>query len=107
MNEIDVTEALNETDLIVNTTANQSIFQINDITDVQNILSFAQSKVSDLIISWNYIPEDIYFRLLLIVTSVLVLYQLFVSGSSKIGAGFKWVLMAVLVVVILIALGII
>ena len=107
MNENEVFEAINSTDLIVNTTENQSIFQIKDITDVQNILSYAQIKVSDLISSWNYVPEDIYFRLLLILGGVLLLYQLFVSGSSKIGSGFRYILMAVLVVIILIALGLI
>ena len=104
--------ALNVNDSILNTdvisqneTLNQSIFQIKDITDVQNLFSIFQNLVSDMLISWNMIPEDVYFRLMFVLILVLGIYQLFVSGSSKIGGLFKWVLMSVLVIAILIALN--
>ena len=106
MSEIDVTEALNETDLIVNTTVNQSFFQINYIPDVNSIFAFIQDKISNLLISWNYVPEDIYLKMLMILIPALVLYQLFILGSSKVGGAFKWVLMAMLVAIILVGLEI-
>lgn len=106
MNENEVFEAINSTDLIVNTTENQPFFQINYIPDVNSIFAFMQDKISNLLISWNFIPEDIYLKIILIFIPVLILYQLFVSGSSKIGGAFKWVLMAVLVAIILVALEI-
>lgn len=92
------TTAVNET--------NSTIWQVNDISGVQKLFAESQRMASDLLISWNMIPEDTYFRLLVVLGGVLVLYQLFVSGSSKAGGAFKWILMSVLVVVILIALGI-
>lgn len=93
------TEALNAT--------NQTAWQIKDIGDIQGIFAFLQNIVSGMLESWGYMPENIYFKLLIVIGGVLLLYQLFVSGSSKAGNLFKWVLMAFLVVVILIALNII
>ena len=92
------TTIINETD--------SKIWHVTDITDVQKLFYEGQKIASELLISWDMIPEDTYFRLLVVVVSVLGLYQLFVSGSSKAGGAFKWILMAVVVVVILIALGI-
>lgn len=93
------TTALNQT--------NQTVWDVKDIADVQNLFSEGQRITSELILSWDMIPEDIYFRLLVVVLGVLGLYQLFVSGSSKAGGLFKYVLMFVIVVVILIALNIV
>lgn len=98
------TTAANETAL--NETVKEA-WDIKDITDIQFLFSEGQRITSELITSWNLTPEDIYFRLLIITFGVLVIYQLFVSGSSKAGGLFKWILMSVLVVIVLIALGII
>ena len=98
------TSALNETVLDETT---KKAWDIKDITDIQFLFSECQKTTSELITSWDLMPEDIYFRLLVITFGVLVIYQLFVSGSSKAGGMFKWILMGVLVVIVLIALGII
>lgn len=98
------TSALNETVLDETT---KKAWDIKDITDIQFLFSECQKTTSELITSWDLMPEDIYFRLLLITIGVLVIYQVFVSGSSKAGGMFKWILMSVLVVIVLIALGII
>lgn len=93
------TTALNET--------NQTVWDVKDIADVQNLFSEGQRITSELISSWDMIPEDVYFRLFVVVFGVLGLYQLFVTSSSKAGGLFKYVLMLVIVVVILIALNIV
>jgi len=93
------TTSLNET--------NPTIWQVNDISGVQKSFEEGQRITSELLVSWDMIPEAVYFRLLVVLGGVLVLYQLFVSGSSKAGSGFRYILMAVLVITILIALGII
>jgi hypothetical protein len=93
------TTAVNET--------NQTIWDVKDIADVQNLFSNTQELVSNLLISWDMIPEDVYFRLFVVVLGVLGLYQLFVTSSSKAGGLFRYVLMLVVVIVILIALNII
>lgn len=94
--------ALNETNQTVET-----VFQIKDITDVQFLFSEAQRITSELLISWGFVPENIYFRILIILFGVIGLYQLFVTFSSKTGGIFRYVLMVVLLLVVIIALGII
>lgn len=91
----------------LNNATNQSLWEIKDITDIQSLFTKGQDIVSDLLLSWDMLPEDVYFRLLIVLLGALVLYQLFVSGSSKAGGGFKYVLMTILVIVVLIALNII
>ena len=98
------TAALNETALDETT---KKAWDIKDITDIQSLFSEGQRITSELITSWDLTPEDVYFRLLVVAVVVLVIYQLFVSGSSKAGGLFKWILMSLLVVIVLIALGII
>lgn len=101
---------MNNTTTANETALNETVkeaWDIKNITDIQFLFSEGQRITSDLITSWNLTPEDIYFRLLIITFGVLVIYQLFVSGSSKAGGLFKWILMSGLVVIVLIALGII
>lgn len=93
------TTALNET--------NSTIWQVNDISGIQKLFAEGEMVVSDLLISWDMNPSSVYFRLLVIVLSVLVLYQLFITGTSRTGGLFRYVLMLVLVIAILIALKII
>ena len=97
---------MNNTTEALNTT-NQTAWQVKDIGDIQGIFEFLQNMVSGLLESWGYVPENVYFRLLMILSAVIVLYQIFVSGTSKAGGAFRYILMAVLVVVILISLNII
>lgn len=93
------TTALNET--------NSTIWQVSDISGVQKIFADGQRITSELLISWDMVPEAVFFRLLVILIGVLILYQLFISSSSKAGSGFRYVLMAVLVLIVLIALNLI
>ena len=95
---------MNNTTEALNTT-NQTAWQVKDIGDIQGIFAWLQDLVSEMLTSWGYVPENVYFRLLMILSAVIVLYQIFVSGTSKAGGAFRYILMIVLVVIVLIALG--
>ena len=91
--------ALNET--------NSTMWQVpEDISGVQKIFAEAQRISSELLVSWDMVPEDFYFRMLITLMGVIAVCFLIIKGSNIMSGALKWVLLAVLVVIILIALGI-
>lgn len=96
---------MNET--ATNETNTSAIWQVpEDISGVQKIFEEAQRISSELLVSWEMIPEDVYFRMLIILAGVVLIYQLFVTGTSKTGGAFRYILMLVIVFAVLVALGI-
>lgn len=87
--------------------ANQTGLPIDDISFFQKLFSDTQTMVSDKLISWEMIPEDIYFRLLVIIIAVALILLIIIKLSNFFGGGVKIVLIAVLVLLALIGLGII
>lgn len=96
--------------MINNTTAfnetNSTIWQVNDISGVQKLFADGQKIVSDLLISWDMDPASVYFRMLVILMGVIIIYQVFITGTSKTGGAFRYILMLVIVFAVLVALGI-
>ena len=98
------TTSLNETAL---NATNGTAWNISDITDVQGLFAKGQETMSNFLISWNMVPEDFYFRMLVTLVGVIAICWLIIKGSNLMSGALKWVLLAVLVVIVLIALGII
>lgn len=75
------TTALNET--------NVSAWKDLNIETGMNLFSSMQEKVSNFLISWDLNPEGTYFFLMIIIGITALLFQMFVSASSKAGGGFN------------------
>lgn len=100
----------NNTSIIDNTTGNGTFwkpFDVKNLPDVGKLFEDGNNLVSNLLISWNFEPADVYFRVLVMLLGVVILYQIFVSGSSRMGSMFRWVLTVFVVLIILVALGVI
>lgn len=91
--------------VIANTTNQTAMWEIKDITDLQFLFAEGQRITSELLISWDMIPEDIYFRVSVILLCVVVACFLLIKGGNLINKSLQTILLAALVIFILIALG--
>lgn len=101
---------MNNTTELTNQTGNGTFwkpFDVENLPDVGKLFEDGNNLVSEILTSWGFEPVDVYFRVLVMLIGVVALYQIFVSGSSRMGSMFRWVLTIFVVLVILVALGVI
>lgn len=82
---------MNNTTTMNETTANSTTSweSIKDLSIVQETISSIQLKFSELLVSWDFGPEEVYFRIILLLLIVVVGCIAIIKGSTLMGRGIK------------------
>lgn len=82
---------MNNTTAMNETTANSTMSweNIKDLSIFQETLSSIQSKFSELLISWDFGPEDVYFKMVLLLLIVVIGCVVIIKGSNLMSRGIK------------------
>ena len=96
--------AINESAL---NATNQTVWSVNDITDVKKTLNWLSDSVCEMLISWGHDPSYVLFVLLLALGAFALIQHFFIKSSSSLGGILKYPAFAVLLVAALLYFGII
>lgn len=96
------TTAMNETIESNNTIDWEAL---GDLSIPQKILAGAEKSMSDLIISWGFVPETTYFKFILLSFAIIFLLVVIIKFSNMSSGMVKYILLGIPVVIIGMVLG--
>lgn len=76
---------------------------IEKIPSLSEMLANAQKDMSELLTSWNMMPETTYFQILVGAIILILFYQSYIWITSKTGGGFKWLVFLIIAIIIVVA----